>query len=254
VDLWVVKIESAERELLAQNVASACWSADGQSIAYTLFRGDSGEWVVAARPLSGAERLLGRWTRDSALIVSDWTRDARAILGSYFSPLGSPATLVLWPSSTPASKPERVVLAAPPRHLSQGEFSPDGRWISFVTGQQGNRGIELMIAPATGAPPSEWTRIAADHAWPDKPRWAPDGKSLYFLSRQGGAFFNLWGVPFDLRRGRPAGPPFKVTSFDSPGHRISDRWQTEMDIRAKRALLTFETISGSIWMLDNVDK
>ena len=112
-----------------------------------------------------------------------------------------------------------------------------------------------MVAPATGAPLSEWTRIAADHASPDKPRWSPDGKVLYFLSRHDDAFFNLWGVPFDLARGRAAGPPFVVTRFDAPGYRISERiGETDMSVSADRALLTFETVTGSVWMLDNVDK
>jgi hypothetical protein len=46
-----------------------------------------------------------------------------------------------------------------------------------------------------------------------------------------------------------------VTHFDAPGNRISERiGDTEMDISANRALLNFETVTGSIWMLDNVDK
>ena len=37
-----------------------------------------------------------------------------------------------------------------------------------------------MVAAAGGAcAPADWTRIAADHVSTDKPRWAPDGRTLY---------------------------------------------------------------------------
>jgi len=255
VDMWAVDVDSGERELLAQNVISACWSPDGKAIAYTLFRSDPGEWVVAVRALSGPERLLGRWSRDSAFLVSDWTRDGMAILGTYFKPIYSPGPLALWPSSAVSSRPERILLADPPASLWQSSFSPDGRWVTFGVQRPGALGVEVMVAPAAGAPKAEWRRIAADHIWPDKPRWAPDGRTLYFLSRHSGAFFNLWGIRFDPERGRTIGAPFMITRFDSPRHMISpDIVSAEVGISARRALLTLGRVTGSIWMLDNVDR
>ena len=112
-----------------------------------------------------------------------------------------------------------------------------------------------MVAPAEGAPKAEWRRIAADHVWPDKPRWAPDGRTLYFLSRHSSPFFNLWGTRFDPERGRAVGAPFMITSFDSPRQMVSqDIANTEMGISAGHALLTLGTSTGSLWMIDNVDK
>jgi eukaryotic-like serine/threonine-protein kinase len=254
VDLWTVDVNTGQRALLAQNVITACWSPDSKAIAYTLIRHDPGEWVAAVRTLSGPERLLGRWSRDSALLVSDWTRDGTAILGSYFSPIPSPAALMLWPSSQSA-KPARILLADPPASLWQGRFSPNGRWVSFGLQRPRAVGLELVVAPAGGAPSAEWTRIAADHVFPDKPRWAPDGRTLYFLSRHSGAFFNLWGVRIDAARGRPIGVPFMITHFDSPGQMISpDIAEIETGISARRAMLTMASITGNIWMLDNMDK
>jgi hypothetical protein len=177
------------------------------------------------------------------------------MLGTYFHPLSSPAPLALWPSSGLSAKPERILVADPPASLWQGRFSPNGRWVSFGVGRPGALGVELMVAPAVGAPPAEWRRIAADHVWPDKPRWAPDGRTLYFLSRHSGAFLNLWGIRFDPERGRSVGAPFMITRFDSTRHMISpDIADTEMGISARRALLTLGTVTGNIWMLDNVDR
>ena len=98
-------------------------------------------------------------------------------------------------------------------------------------------------------------RIAPDHPWVDKPRWAPDGKTLYFISNQGSSFFNLWGVRFDPEHGRTIGAPFAITTFDSPGFGIlSDFRNAEIGISARRAVLPITTVTGGIWMLENVDQ
>jgi len=250
-----VDINSAERELLAQNVFTACWSRDSKTIAYTLFRPEPGEWGVAARALSGPERLLGPWSSDSAFLVSDWTRDGTAILGNYFAPIASPARLALWPSFTPSSKPERILMAASQASLFQGRYSPDGRWVNFVVARQGVQALELRVAPAGGAPSASWARLAADHLYPDKPRWTPDGRTVYFISNQHSSFFNLWGVRIDAKTGEASGDPFVITRFDSPHLMISPRvGETEIGIAARRAMLTLTTVTGNIWMLDNVDK
>ena len=43
--------------------------------------------------------------------------------------------------------------------------------------------------------------------------------------------------------------------FDSPTLAISpDLARSEMDVSARHAVLTMKAVSGSIWMLDNVDR
>jgi Tol biopolymer transport system component len=255
VDLWALHIDTGERELLAQNVISYGWSPDGKSIAYSLFRADRGEWVLAVRALSGPERLLGVWSKQSALLPSDWTRDGTAILGSYLEPVAGLATLALWPSSDVSPKPQRILMAEAAGSLWQGRFSPDGRWLSFVVQRNRAEGLEIMVAPAAGAPATNWARIAPDHIWADKPRWAPDSRTLYFLSQQNTSFFNLWGVRIDRARGRPSGEPFMITHFDSRAMMIDpDMAYSDIGISANRAVLTMAKVTGSIWMLDNVDR
>jgi hypothetical protein len=78
---------------------------------------------------------------------------------------------------------------------------------------------------------------------------------LYFLSTKGGSFFNLWGVQFDPERGAPVGSPFQLSHFDSPGFIVSPRlYFTELGISDRRVVLTMQTATGNIWMLDNVDR
>ena len=266
VDLWIVDIESGHRELFAQGVIWAAWSPDSKTIAYSLFRDEPdagndsrvrkpGQWALAVRQLSGAERLLSPWSHEWALLPTDWTRDGAAIVGSYLKPVSAAATLALWPSSTPSSMPARVLPAEPEASLWQARFSPNGRWLTFVIGRHtGAVGTELMVAPSGGAPAAHWRRIAADHIWADKPRWASDGRTLYFLSPHHTGRFDLWGVAFDPVQGRPVGSPFVITQFDKPDHTISsDTGNTEMGVGGRRVLLTMASVTGNIWILDNVE-
>lgn len=109
--------------------------------------------------------------------------------------------------------------------------------------------------PAQGAPAGGWTHIAPDHEWPDKPRWAPDGRTLYFISRKPAGYFNVWGVHMDLGRGTPVGEPFQVTSFNSPDLVIDpDLNSSEMDVRGRSLLLVMRRTTGNIWMLSETDR
>ncbi|MDQ3684259.1 MAG: hypothetical protein M3430_01480, partial [Acidobacteriota bacterium] len=99
-----------------------------------------------------------------------------------------------------------------------------------------------------------WRRVTEEKYWADKPRWSPDGKTIYFLSNQGSAFFNVWGARFDPVKGETVGEPFQVTSSGIPSRMISPRmWDVEIDLSRERLVLPITEVTGSIWMLDNVD-
>jgi len=259
VEARVTDIDANTTEVLGVT-GSAAWSPDSKTLAYALARPDRpppGEWALALRQVGGPERIIRRWSSESVLLPWSWTCDGRAILGSYVSPLYTVAKLALWPvAPTPADHVGRILLADPHRMLWQGHLSPDCRWLSFEVQMVDDPSqVEINVAPASGAPQANWVRIAADHPWADKARWAPDGKALYFISNQGSSFFNLWGVRFDPDRGKPIGAPFVITTFDSPGLVISpDLGSSEIGISARRAVLTMATVTGGIWMLENVDQ
>ena len=82
-----------------------------------------------------------------------------------------------------------------------------------------------------------------------------DGRTLYFISTRPTSLFNLWGVRFDPEAGKTVGQPFVLSHFDSPGRMISPHTdRTELGIASRRAVIALRSVSGSIWMLDNVDK
>jgi Tol biopolymer transport system component len=190
------------------------------------------------------------------MLPTSWTRDGRFILLSVTGRTTDRTPLWLWPEAGGTDKPSRVLFDEPRTNFWQGQISPNGRWLAFVpeiTADPGRGRIE--VAPIEGAPPDRWVPIVPDSAWADKPRWTPDGRALYFISKGTNGFFNLVGQRFDPERGVPVGAPFSVTRYDSPSLFVSPYLNvTEIGIAAHRAVLTMTSIKGSIWMLDNVDK
>ena len=155
-----------------------------------------------------------------------------------------------------ADKPDRVLVSKPTTSFWQARFSPNGRWLTFVALRNDRPDRpEIIVAPADGSRPERWIRIASDHTGPDKPRWAPDGRTLYFMSRRPTSYFNLWAVRFDPERGIPVNQPYPLSRFDSQSLVIlPDVYSMEIDVSSRHAVLPMQTVRGSIWMLDNVDR
>ena len=159
-------------------------------------------------------------------------------------------------SASPAANSERgarQLISNPEYDLYQPHFSPNGRWIVFAAIRSLPTRTEsiLFVTEAAGGP---WVRITNGRYWDDKPRWAPDGKTLYFVSGRGG-FFNVFGIRFDPSKGKAIGDPFRVTSFESPALMVPKYiYPVELSLTQDKLVLTMEKRSGSIWVRDNVDR
>ena len=107
----------------------------------------------------------------------------------------------------------------------------------------------LYVMPASRG---SWIQITDGRHWDDKPRWAPDGRTIYFVSSRDG-IFNVWGIHFDPARGKPKGEPFSVSAFAGPGPMVPRKIDdVELSLSQDKLALTMEERSGSIWVLDNV--
>jgi len=97
------------------------------------------------------------------------------------------------------------------------------------------------------------TQITEGKHWDDKPRWSPDGRIIYYVSERKG-FFNVWGIRFDPVKRKPEGEPFQVTTFDNPRLMVADVIPTVgLSLTQDKLIVTTAQVSGSIWLLDNVD-
>ena len=92
----------------------------------------------------------------------------------------------------------------------QPAWSPSGRRIAFWEVGQGRRDIKTMAAEGGAA-----TAVTNDVSTEWGPFWAPDGRSLFFMSDRGGSP-DLWRVAIDEATGETRGAPEPVTSGVAP--------------------------------------
>jgi Tol biopolymer transport system component len=183
-------------------------------------------------------------------IVFDWSPDGKSVLLSRYKDLISQPSiwqLFIDPSLSGKSS-AREITSDPNYALFQAHFSPDGKWIAFNATSASST---IYAIPAAGGP---WIRITDGKRWDDKPRWSPDGKTIYYLTERKG-FFNVWGVHFDPQRGRTQGEPFQVTSFETPAFMVPNEIPAvDPSLTTGRLVLPMAQKTGNIWILDNVDR
>lgn len=62
---------------------------------------------------------------------------------------------------------------------TQGQFSPDGKWVAYTSDESGTEQVYVQPFPASG---SKW-QISNSGGW--QPRWRGDGKELFYVAPDG---------------------------------------------------------------------
>jgi Tol biopolymer transport system component len=235
------------------------WSPDGKRLAYFRLAPSMDTekeqvliWSAETRieePLAGPIPVANRTT------PYDWSPDGKDLLVSAFSSQTHLFEIWRWPAVPLGQR------SAPPRKLAsdsyydlwQPHLSNNAKWLVMV-GSKANTATgpvcRLLLVPGSVGPV---TPLLDSGHWDDKPRWSPDGKTIYFLSdRQG--FFDVWGIRFDQIKGETVGKAFLVSHFDSPDLTVpQDKILTELSISRNKLVVNLSQRSGSIWVLDDVD-
>jgi Tol biopolymer transport system component/DNA-binding winged helix-turn-helix (wHTH) protein len=225
-------------------------SADGAMVVYRRILADGKENLLAFRSAENdVERPLTSPTT-AFLAPSDWSSDGAWILGSCERGTEGMRGLCLLPvAAAPKAETQmRVIATEPDRDLFQGRFSPDQRWIAFLAVNRSTFQTIYVMDPRSG----QRIPMTEGSFRDDKPRWAPDGKTLYFVSNRSG-FAEVWGRGFDPEGGEPTGAPFRITTFESPREHISWPMLTmELAVSPTQIILPIVESSGSVWILENI--
>jgi dipeptidyl aminopeptidase/acylaminoacyl peptidase len=142
------------------------WSPDGQSLAFSSDRED------------GVANIY-RMRADGSGQPERLAPSRRAQLMSFWSSTGVIAYLEgddIWTLS-PGGKPAQFFASdASERYAT---FSPDGRWLTYVSGETGQD--EVYVRPYPGPDPA--TQISGNGG--NSPLWSRDGKQIYYVQRRG---------------------------------------------------------------------
>jgi serine/threonine protein kinase/Tol biopolymer transport system component len=236
------------------------WSRSGESLAYSRQRIINGTYnfeLVRADVKGGNEVAVRGPTPLEYAGPSDWSSDDRFILGSLFRKnkaeevLAPGSSIVLWPASS-RSEP-RVVTTDPKYFLTQARYSPDRRWISISADPGAADGPNRVgLVTAAGG---KWRPITNSEEWADKPRWSIDGTILCFVTnRAAGRAFNVWCGNFDGTSGEVL-QLVQITKFGALRTAVSlEPWSGSIFVGGNHLILPIVQTTGSLWMLDNVDK
>jgi Tol biopolymer transport system component/DNA-binding winged helix-turn-helix (wHTH) protein len=261
-ELWQTSLDNGQESIIAGDDFSfrslPLWSPDGTRLAYFRKRASTEkEQIIIWSALTGEETPITepkgdkttspKYRNAPALQPYDWSTDGRSLLISQLN--HDNQRWEIWAVDITSAQSAGKIASSPEYDLWQGHFSPDGRWILFGA----NRGAEstIFLISAAGGP---WIPVTDGKQWDDKPRWSPDGKTIYFVSGRNG-FYNVYGVRFDPARRKTFGSPFRVTDFRSTAAMIPKGIiGVDLGISQDRLVVNVEQLSGNIWVLDHMDR
>ncbi len=172
-DIWLIDLARSTQIRLTTDPASdtnPAWSSDGSRIAFVSTRGGMTSIYQKSSSGAGAEEALV--TSKELKISPDWSPDGRFILYAQLNPKTN-VDLFLLPLSG-ERKPEPFLQTN--FIEAQGRFSPDGRWVAYISNETGQFEVYVQSFPAAGG------KVLVSTGGGAQPQWRGDGKELYYYA------------------------------------------------------------------------
>jgi dipeptidyl aminopeptidase/acylaminoacyl peptidase len=198
-DIWLLAFSSGIDTRFTFDPAmdfDPAWSPDGKYVAFSSNRAGNSDLYRHASDGSGEDELL--FQSDHRKVVTDWSRDGRFLLFHDSDPKTKRDLWVLPMNDAPAERKPVPVLRTE-FDERDARFSPDGRWIAYMSDESGRNEIYVRSFPAqTGG---KWMisqgggLLAA---------WRGDSKELFYVANDG----TIMAVPISatgagFQHGRP---------------------------------------------------
>ena len=170
------------------------WSPDGTQVAFSSNR--NGRYDLYRKASSGASSESLLLTTNEEKGVTSWSRDGRFLL--YYINLNTPSNMWVLPLSGD-QKP--VPFLQTPADEFNGQFSPDGRWVAYQSGESGR--YEVYVAPSNTSAGVSGGKWQISTGGGTSPSWRSDGKEMFYVSlapdtRLMAAAVRAQGAAFDV--------------------------------------------------------
>ncbi|HXM78151.1 MAG TPA: hypothetical protein VOA00_02870, partial [Thermoanaerobaculia bacterium] len=172
-DVWSIDLERATETAITTDPGTefgAVFLPDGKSLACSMTRGRTPR--LFRRDFSTQKDEPLRPDNGRFQIAQDVSRDGRFLL---FGEQGETGAMDIWVYPL-AGGGQPFAFAKSPSDKSEARFSPDGRFIAFLSDESG--GIEAYATPFPG--PGESVRVSTGGAL--HLQWGRDGREIFYLS------------------------------------------------------------------------
>jgi len=207
------------------------WSPDGRQIAFWSTRDGGGYYVMSS--LGGASQKIASTAGTHSLFHSptDWSADGTELAYTQYRPAGNRLEAFVEFVSIRTREVRQAALPGLQEARLDLSWSRDARYMAYIdAAQQPSEATQLRVvklADGTGV------TLTNGRSNVRSPRWAADGRSLYYVSNQAGTT-DLWRQMMGAE-GKPSGNPQRMTTasdimhiaFSADGKRIAyskGRW------------------------------
>ncbi len=177
VDIWIESTTGAGNSRFTFDLAEevvGVWSRDGNMVAY---RSDADSASLYLKPATGLERERKRFTIPASsgddIIPNSWSLDDRQILFTRQGASGEHLELL------PVADGEPTRFSTGAGSETNGQISPDGRWVAYASDESGNWEIYVTSFPSAAG---KWQ---VSRGGGSEPRWRGDGKEIFYIAPSG---------------------------------------------------------------------
>jgi Tol biopolymer transport system component len=217
VDIWIESAAGGGNSRFTFDPSEevvGVWSRDGSMIAYRIAEPDGTSLNI--KTATGLERERKRYILPRPSIgdylPNSWSVDGQYILCTRQNEAGSNLELL------PVSSGEPTRFLTSKGSETNGQFSPDGKWVAYASDESGNWEIYVTSFPGAAG---KWQ---VSRGGGSEPRWRGDGKEIFYIAYNGmltavpvsgeGIFSTGTPAPLFQTRGRAPISSTDIFSYD----------------------------------------
>jgi Tol biopolymer transport system component len=176
VDVWVHDLAQGATNRFTFDPArdeQPVWSPDGSQIVWSSQRDGASNLYQKPSNLAGVETALLKSAEQK--IPQDWSRDGRFLL---YTVTHADANSDLWVLPLEGER-NPIPLLTTKFNEGQGRFSPDGRYIAYVSNESGT--YEVYVRPFSADGKVGGQQMISQGGG-GQPQWRHDGKELFYIT------------------------------------------------------------------------
>ena len=178
-DLWITDMEHSGTETRltfhASTNTNPVWSPDGSRVAFNSNRKGTPDLYLRAANGTGQDELL--FESKERKFPTDWSRDGRFLI---FYSVAAKTNEDVWALPVNGDKKPVLLLGTEFRE-TQGQLSPDSRWLAYTSNESGNPQVYVQpFAPGWDKPMTGKWQISTMGG--TQPRWRGDGRELFYFA------------------------------------------------------------------------